>query len=181
MLVSNDPGVVAHARKLATQAREPVIWYEHCEVGYNYRMSNLLAAVGRAQLRSLNERVQARREIYRRYVEALHDLPGVSFQPEAPWGLHTRWLTVMLVDESAFGASRDAVLRAMEEQQIEARPVWKPMHLQPLFRDCEVVGGDVAREVFERGICLPSGSGMTPDQQARVIEVVRRLAPARWV
>jgi len=181
MLVSNDPGVVAHARKLATQAREPVIWYEHCEVGYNYRMSNLLAAVGRAQLRSLDERVQARREIYRRYVEALHDLPGVSFQPEAPWGLHTRWLTVMLVDESAFGASRDAVLRAMEEQQIEARPVWKPMHLQPLFRDCEVVGGDVAREVFERGICLPSGSGMTPDQQARVIEVVRRLAPARWV
>ena len=176
MLVSNDEKLIAHARKLATQAREPVPWYEHREVGYNYRMSNLLAAVGRAQLRTLEERVQARRRIYERYVAGLSDLPGLSFQPEAPWGRHTRWLTVMLVDREAFGRGPEEIRQALEGLGIETRPVWKPLHLQPVFHGAETVGGGVAEDLFARGLCLPSGSSLTPEEQDRVIEAIRSLA-----
>ncbi len=178
MLISEDGRLIAHARKLATQAREPVPWYEHREVGYNYRMSNLLAAVGRAQLRSLEERVQARRRIYERYVAALSDLPGISFQPEAPWGRHTRWLTVMLVDQEAFGRGPEELRQALEDHGIETRPVWKPLHLQPVFQGAETVGGSVAEELFTRGLCLPSGSSLTSQEQDRVIEAIRSLAKA---
>lgn len=176
MLVSQDEGLIAHARKLATQAREPVPWYEHREVGYNYRMSNLLAAVGRAQLRTLEERVQARRRIYERYVAGLSDLPGIDFQPEAPWGRHTRWLSVMLVDEKAFGLGPEGIRQALEAKGIETRPVWKPLHLQPIFQEAERVGGEVAEELFARGLCLPSGSSLTFEEQDRVIESIRALA-----
>lgn len=176
MLVSHDEGFIAHARKLATQAREPVPWYEHREVGYNYRMSNLLAAVGRAQLRTLEERVQARRRIYERYVAGLSDLPGIDFQPEAPWGRHTRWLSVMLVDEKAFGLGPEGIRQALEARGIETRPVWKPLHLQPIFQEAERVGGKVAEELFARGLCLPSGSSLTLEEQDRVIESIRVLA-----
>lgn len=176
MLVSDDGQLIAHARKLATQAREPVPWYEHIEVGYNYRMSNLLAAVGRAQLRTLEERVQARRRIYERYVAGLSDLPGLSFQPEAPWGRHTRWLTVMLVDREAFGRGPEEIRQALEGLGIETRPVWKPLHLQPVFHGAETVGGGVAEDLFARGLCLPSGSSLTPEEQDRVIEAIRSLA-----
>jgi len=176
MLVSEDGRLVAHARKLATQAREPVPWYEHREVGYNYRMSNLLAAIGRAQLRTLEERVQARRRIYERYVAGLSDLPGLSFQPEAPWGRHTRWLTVMLVDREAFGRGPEEIRQALEGLGIETRPVWKPLHLQPVFHGAETVGGGVAEDLFARGLCLPSGSSLTPEEQDRVIEAIRSLA-----
>lgn len=176
MLVSHDEGLIAHARKLATQAREPVPWYEHREVGYNYRMSNLLAAVGRAQLRTLEERVRARRRIYERYVAGLSDLPGIDFQPEAPWGRHTRWLSVMLVDEKAFGLGPEGIRQALEAKGIETRPVWKPLHLQPIFQEAERVGGEVAEELFARGLCLPSGSSLTPEEQDRVIESIRALA-----
>lgn len=176
MLVSNDEKLIAHARKLATQAREPVPWYEHREVGYNYRMSNLLAAVGRAQLRTLEERVQARRRIYERYVAGLSDLPGLSFQPEAPWGRHTRWLTVMLLDREAFGRGPEEIRQALEGLGIETRPVWKPLHLQPVFHGAETVGGGVAEDLFARGLCLPSGSSLTPEEQDRVIEAIRSLA-----
>lgn len=176
MLVSNDEKLIAHARKLATQAREPVPWYEHREVGYNYRMSNLLAAIGRAQLRTLEERVQARRRIYERYVAGLSDLPGLSFQPEAPWGRHTRWLTVMLLDREAFGRGPEEIRQALEGLGIETRPVWKPLHLQPVFHGAETVGGGVAEDLFARGLCLPSGSSLTPEEQDRVIEAIRSLA-----
>jgi len=176
MLVSEDGRLVAHARKLATQAREPVPWYEHREVGYNYRMSNLLAAIGRAQLRTLEERVQARRRIYERYVAGLSDLPGLSFQPEAPWGRHTRWLTVMLVDREAFGRGPEEIRQALEGLGIETRPVWKPLPLQPVFHGAETVGGGVAEDLFARGLCLPSGSSLTPEEQDRVIEAIRSLA-----
>ncbi len=176
MLVSEDGRLVAHARKLATQAREPVPWYEHREVGYNYRMSNLLAAIGRAQLRTLEERVQARRRIYERYVAGLSDLPGLSFQPEAPWGRHTRWLTVMLVDREAFGRGPEDIRQALEGLGIETRPVWKPLHLQPVFHGAETLGGGVAEDLFARGLCLPSGSSLTPEEQDRVIEAIRSLA-----
>ncbi|GAA5337068.1 aminotransferase class I/II-fold pyridoxal phosphate-dependent enzyme [Thermus thalpophilus] len=176
MLVSEDGRLVAHARKLATQAREPVPWYEHREVGYNYRMSNLLAAVGRAQLRSLEERVWARRAIFERYVQGLSHLPGLSFQPEAPWGRHTRWLSVMLVDEEAFGLGPEAIRKALEAKGIETRPVWKPLHLQPVFQGAERVGGEVAENLFRRGLCLPSGSSLTREEQDRVIEAILSLA-----
>jgi len=175
MLVSSDAELIAHARKLATQAREPVPWYEHAEVGYNYRLSNLLAAVGRAQLRTLEDRVQARRRIFERYVAGLSDLPGLTFQPEAPWGRHTRWLTVITLDPEAFGRTPEEVRRALEEQGIETRPVWKPMHLQPVFREAETVGGEVAEELFARGLCLPSGSSLSLEDQDRVIEAIRAL------
>jgi len=175
MLVSDQEEVIAHARKLATQAREPVPWYEHREVGYNYRMSNLLAALGRAQLRTLEERVEKRQRIFQRYVEELADLPGISFQPEAPWGRHTRWLTVITIEPELFGATVEEVRQALELENIEARPVWKPLHLQPVFRDCEKIGGAVAESLFAKGLCLPSGSALTENDQARIIETVKSL------
>lgn len=172
MLVSNDDRLIRHARKLATQARESVPYYEHTEIGYNYRMSNLLAAVGRAQLRTLEQRVHKRRWIFERYRQHLCDLPGISFMPEAPWGQSTRWLSVILIDEHLAGVSPETVRRALEAEHIEARPVWKPLHLQPAFRGCEVVGGAVAEDLFQRGLCLPSGTGMTGADIERVSAVI---------
>jgi dTDP-4-amino-4,6-dideoxygalactose transaminase len=176
MLATDDADLAARARKLATQARDPAPHYEHTEMGYNYRLSNLLAAVGRAQLRVLHQRVTARRAVFDRYRKQLGDLPGLTFQPEAPWGVHTRWLTCLLVDEKAFGADRETIRQALEEENIEARPLWKPMHLQPLYKDCEVYGGGVAESLFRQGLCLPSGSSLTEADQDRVIETVRRVA-----
>ncbi len=174
MLVSDDAALIAHARKLAMQAREPVPYYEHQEIGYNYRLSNILAAIGRGQLRVLEERVRARRQIFQRYVEGLSDLPGIAFQPEAPWGSHTRWLTVITVEPEAFGATAEEIRLALEAKNIEARPVWKPLHLQPVFRECECMGGKVAESLFKRGLCLPSGSSLTPADQQQIIEIIKR-------
>ena len=176
MLVSEDEELIAHARKLATQARDPAPHYQHSEVGYNYRLSNLLAAVGRGQLQVLDDRVAARRRIFQRYREGLGDLPGLHFQPEAPWGKHTRWLTCLTIDPEAFGADREAVRTVLEDANIEARPLWKPMHMQPLFHSCELYGGQVGEALFRDGLCLPSGSGMTQADQDRVIEEVREAA-----
>jgi len=173
MLVSDDASLIAHARKLSTQARDPAPHYQHSEVGYNYRMSNLLAAVGRGQLEQLTHRVAARRRIFERYVERLGHLPGLRFQAEAPWARHTRWLTCLTVDEGDFGVDREVVRGALTAAGIEARPLWKPMHLQPLCRGCEVYAPAVGAELFRTGLCLPSGSAMTDGEQDRVIEVVR--------
>jgi dTDP-4-amino-4,6-dideoxygalactose transaminase len=175
MLVSHDDRLVAHARKLATQAREPFPYYEHAEVGYNYRMSNLLAAVGRAQLRTLEMRVQKRRWIFEQYRLRLRHLPGVEFMPEAPWGRCSRWLSVILIDSNEFGATPETVRLALEAENIESRPIWKPLHLQPVFSGCEVVGGAVAEDLFRRGLCLPSGTGMTETDIERVVEVIQRV------
>ena len=175
MLVSDDAELVAHARKLATQAREPAPHYEHTEIGYNYRLSNLLAAVGRGQLRVLDDRVAARRANFEFYRDAFAGLPGVEMMPEAEWGTHSRWLTCLTIDPAAFGADREAVRLAMEAENIEARPVWKPMHLQPVFSGCERVGGAVAEDLFSRGLCLPSGSNLTRGELERVAEVFRRV------
>ncbi|CAN5848224.1 hypothetical protein BH23GEM7_BH23GEM7_08090 [soil metagenome] len=176
MLVSEDEALVAHARKLATQARDPAPHYEHSEIGYNYRLSNVLAGIGRGQLQVLEERVAARRRNFDYYRDALGDLPGLDFMPEAPWGRHTRWLTCLTIDPPAFGADREQIRLALEAENIEARPVWKPMHLQPVFARFESVGGEVAADLFERGLCLPSGSNLTPADLARVVEVVRSVA-----
>jgi dTDP-4-amino-4,6-dideoxygalactose transaminase len=173
MLVSDDERLLAHARKLATQARDPAPHYEHSEIGFNYRLSNVLAAIGRGQLRLLEERVRARRRNFEYYREALGDLPGLEFMPEAPWGRHTRWLTTLTIDPAAFGTGREAIRLALEVENIEARPVWKPMHLQPVFAGCAVIGGGVAADLFDRGLCLPSGSNLTTNDLDRVIAVVR--------
>lgn len=176
MLVSSDERLITHARKLATQARDPAPHYQHSEIGYNYRMSNILAGIGRAQLRVLEERVQARRRNFEFYKEALCDLPGLEFQPEAPWGRHTRWLTCILINPDEFGATREEVRLALEAENIESRPVWKPMHLQPVFQNYPCVGGRVAEDLFSRGLCLPSGSNLSVDDLQRVVEVIRRCA-----
>jgi dTDP-4-amino-4,6-dideoxygalactose transaminase len=167
-----------HARFLATQARDPAPHYEHSQLGYNYRLSNLLAAVGRAQLADLDRRVQARREHNRTYRQALADLPGVEFMPEAPHCRSTFWLTALTVDPEVAGVDREHVRRHLEGLNIEARPVWKPMHLQPYYRDCEVRGGSVSARLFEQGLCLPSGSSLTPEQRERVVEAIREALGA---
>lgn len=172
MLVSDDAALVEHARKLSTQAREPAPHYEHTEIGFNYRLSNLLAAVGRAQLATLPERVAARRAVFDRYRMLLAGVPGIDFMPEAPWSEGNRWLTCMTVDPEAFGADREAVRLALEAQDVEARPVWKPMHLQPVFSGHAVFGGAISAALFDRGLCLPSGTGLTEAEQGRIAELV---------
>ncbi len=174
MLLAAHQPWIDRARHLATQAREPVRHYEHNEIGYNYRLSNLLAAVGRAQLADLERRVDARRAIQARYRAALGDLPGWSFMPEASFGRATFWLTCATIAPAAAGETRDDVIDRLAAVNIEARPVWKPLHLQPAFIAAQVHGGQIAEQLFRDGLCLPSGSGLTPRDQDRVIEVVRR-------
>jgi pyridoxal phosphate-dependent aminotransferase EpsN len=176
MLVSPDEALIKKARFLATQARDPAPHYQHSEIGYNYRLSNVLAGIGRGQLQVLADRVNARRANCVFYEKAFADLPGISFMPEAPWNRCTRWLTCILVDQAAFGADREAIRLALEAENIEARPVWKPMHLQPVFAACDRFGGEVAEDLFNRGLCLPSGSNLTEADLARVVEVVRRVS-----
>jgi pyridoxal phosphate-dependent aminotransferase EpsN len=172
-LLSNDPAALARARYFATQAREPAPHYEHTEIGFNYRMSNICAAIGRGQLQTLDERVAARRANFDAYVAGLSDLPGITFMPEAPYGRGNRWLTTLTIDPAAFGATREEVRKALEAEDIESRPVWKPMHLQPLYRDAKMIGGGVSARIFEQGLCLPSGSSLTAAERDRVIEAVR--------
>ncbi len=172
MLVSRNADWIAHARKLSTQAREPAPHYEHTEIGFNYRLSNLLAAVGRAQLEVLADRVAARRRVNERYRELLADAPGISFMPEASYGRGNCWLTCILVDPETAGTDRESIRLALEAEDIEARPLWKPMHLQPVFREAPMVGGDVSASLFERGLCLPSGSALTSGDQERIAEIL---------
>jgi dTDP-4-amino-4,6-dideoxygalactose transaminase len=176
MLLSRREDWISRARYLATQAREPVAHYEHVEVGYNYRLSNLLAAVGRAQLGDLDRRIEARRSINARYRAALDTLPGWDFLPEAAGHRSTCWLTCATIDPDAFGSDRDSVLRALAEHDIEGRPVWKPMHLQPVFTGCRMIGGAVSEQLFRDGICLPSGSRLAMSDQERIIDIVKGLA-----
>jgi pyridoxal phosphate-dependent aminotransferase EpsN len=173
MLVAHDDAWVRKARFWSTQARDPGIAYEHSEMGYNYRMSNVIAGIGRGQLEVLDDRVARRREIAFRYRDAFADLPGIELMPQAEYGFHTNWLSCFLVDPTAFGATRDELIAALDRANVEARPVWKPMHLQPLYRDAERYGGDVAADLFARGVCLPSSSNMTDDEQDWVIAAVR--------
>jgi len=173
MLVSDRPEWVARARFLASQARDPAVHYQHSQVGYNYRLSNLLAAVGRGQLQHLDERVAQRRGNNRRYRQALADLPGVAFMPEASYGQANGWLTCITVDPEQFGASREEIRQSLERENIEARPVWKPLHLQPAFQDCRCRGGAVAEALFERGLCLPSGSNLSQVDHARIVAAIQ--------
>ena len=174
MLVSPDVRWVEKARFLSQQARDPGIAYEHSELGYNYRMSNVLAGIGRGQLEVLDQRVSERRAIAFRYRDAFADVPGILPMPQAPHGLHTNWLSCFLIDESQFGCSRDSLIRHLDCANIETRPVWKPMHLQPLYAGCTRFGGAVAEDLFSRGICLPSSSSLSLQDQNYVVDQVRR-------
>jgi len=184
MLVSHDRSVIERARHLSTQAREPVAHYEHREVGYNYRMSNLAAAIGRGQLQTLSQKVATRRDINRRYRDALVQ-PGLSFMPEATYGRSNGWLTCVRIWADAFGATREDVRMHLESCGIESRAVWKPLHLQPAFSECRTRGGGVAHGLFLDGLCLPSGSSLSLRDQCRVISAIEeahmRSVPATAV
>jgi dTDP-4-amino-4,6-dideoxygalactose transaminase len=179
MLVSSRPDLIAHARYLSSQAREAVAHYEHTEIGYNYRMSNLLAAIGRGQLTTLAERVCCRRANNAFYRSALAEIPGITFMPEAGYGRPTCWLTCILIDAERFGASSEDLRLHLESRNIESRPVWKPMHLQPVFKDCRVRGGAVSARLFATGLCLPSGSNLQAAQRQRVVEGIVSLHESR--
>jgi len=221
MIASRDAGVVERARKRAQQAREPVVWYEHRELGYNHRMSNLVAAVGVGQLEALERILAKKRQIFEWYRERLEGVPGVRLMPEAGYGRCSRWLTVALLrppsgrngeckngggaDEWAHGACEGGlargepgeppgvppsgrngeckngggagewvmrVIEALERENIESRPVWKPMHLQPVFEGARVIGGAVGERLFANGVCLPSGAGLERDDVARICGVL---------
>lgn len=172
MLLTSKKEWADRARFLATQARDPAPHYQHSTIGYNYRLSNLLAAVGRGQLRALDEKVAARRANNAFYRRTIGELKGISFMPEASYGQSNCWLTCILVDSAQYGATREDIRLALESHNIEARPVWKPMHLQPVFADCRVVGGSVSASLFERGLCLPSGSSLTEEDRLRIIEII---------
>ena len=169
MLVSHRRDVIERARHLATQAREPVAHYEHTAIGFNYRLSNLLAAIGRGQLARLDGKLRRRRIVNAAYRAALGRVPGVSFMPDAPYGRSNMWLTCVTIDPARFGASPEEVRVHLENENIETRPVWKPMHMQPVFRSCRSVGGKVAERLFTTGLCLPSGSNLLAEQQSRIV------------
>jgi pyridoxal phosphate-dependent aminotransferase EpsN len=173
MLVSHHPEWVDKARFWSTQARDPGIAYEHSQMGYNYRLSNVLAGIGRGQLGVLDLRVQQRRAIAFRYREAFAGLTGISLMPQASYGLHTNWLSCFLIDEEELGCSRDQLIAHLDATNIESRPVWKPMHLQALYSRSKCYGGEVAEDLFRRGICLPSTSSLSVEDQLYVINQVR--------
>jgi pyridoxal phosphate-dependent aminotransferase EpsN len=176
MLLSDDEEAIGRARFLSTQARDSAPWYQHSELGYNFRMSNILAGIGRAQLKLLDDRVARRRAVFDCYRAALNSLPGVYFMPEGPLCRSNRWLTAINVDPELAGTSSMEIIEALAEQNIEARPVWKPMHLQPAFEGADYYrhDGDVSAELFANGLCLPSGSSLSESDQELVISTILR-------
>jgi pyridoxal phosphate-dependent aminotransferase EpsN len=177
MLISEDIEGLRKARFLATQARDPAPHYQHSNIGFNYRMSNILAGIGRAQLEVLNHRVEARRLIFEEYYRELSHLPGFYFMPELENTVSNRWLTALTINEKEAGVSVRDILHALTEENIEARPVWKPLHLQPIFQGAKYYQnskrGSISEYLFENGICLPSGSNMDIEDQIRVINCIK--------
>ena len=175
MLVTDDAELAKQARFLATQARDAAPHYQHSTIGYNYRLSNIAASIGLGQLTRLSGKVSRRRGHFKAYAEAFKSLPGVTMQPEASWGQSTRWLTCLTIDPQIAGVTREQVRLALEAENIEARPAWKPMHLQPVFAGAEMHGGKVSERLFDQGLCLPSGAGMSSEDRDRVITSVKRV------
>ena len=175
MLLTDDKESADKVRKWSTQSREPFPWYQHEETGYNYRMSNILAGIGRGQLVHLEEHVALKKAIYERYKEGLKDLP-VSMNPYMDCMEPNFWLSCMLIDEGCPVTPEDIRIK-LEEYNAEGTPIWKPMHMQPIFKDCDFVavgeGLDVGADIFARGFCLPSDIKMTAEQQDMVIEIIR--------
>ena len=174
-LVSDDAELIQRVRYLATQARDPAPYYQHSQVGFNYRLSNILAALGRGQLRSLEQRVAARRRNCEDDMQALGDVPGIRFMPEASYGRSSRWLTCLTIDAREFGCSRETVRLRLEAENIESRPLWKPMHKQPVFRGCAYFGSGLSERLFRDGLCLPSGSSLTEGDLERVSGLIRAV------
>lgn len=177
-ILSDNLELIGKARKLATQARENVLHYEHAEVGYNYRLSNVLAALGRAQLLKLDDRIAARRRNFTYYRDALGELEGLMFMPDAGWGLHTRWLTALTIDSTGFRKNRNDILAALEAENIETRPVWKPMHAQPVFEGARYFGRTVSDQLFRDGLCLPSGADLKESDLERIVNIIKGMSNA---
>jgi dTDP-4-amino-4,6-dideoxygalactose transaminase len=178
MLVSDDEALIARARFLSTQARDPAPHYEHSVIGYNYRMSNILAGVGRGQLQVLDDRIAARRAVRDAYAEGLADVPGIAWMPEPDWSFSTRWLSCATIDPAVTGISAQDLIKRLSDEMIEARPLWKPMHRQPVFAGTDYVtegNVSVSDRLFETGICLPSGSNMNADEIGRIVDTLRGL------
>ena len=179
MLLSDGEEDIEKARFWATQARDKAPWYQHSELGYNFRMSNVLAGIGRGQMNVLQERVLARRAVFDRYKAALASFPEACFMPEPDWSYSNRWLTTFTINAAHSSATPQDLIAALAAENIEARPVWKPMHLQPVFENAPYYpheeGKDIAHDLFESGICVPSGSNLTDEEQARVISVLQRV------
>lgn len=173
MLLSNDQAWVERAGYLATQAREPVAHYEHKAIGYNYRMSNVLAGLGCSQLVDLPRRIAVRKAHFEAYTAALSEFDGVTMMPVSVDCNNNYWLSCFTVDSDVSGVSKDTILSALNDADIEARPVWKPLHLQPIFENCKVYGRSCSKQIFEQGICLPSGSSLSDAERLQVVDVIR--------
>ena len=174
MLLTDRSEFVLEAKKLSTQSREEALHYEHAQVGYNYRLSNILAALGRAQLKSLDQYVEKRREIFNYYYNNLKNVEGIRFMPEIENGKSTRWLSVVLMENINHDKIED-IIRSFSEENIEVRPIWKPMHLQPVFEDASFYYNSqkpISASLFEHGLCLPSGSDLSKNDLNRIIELL---------
>ncbi len=176
ILASDDEELIRHARKLATQSRDPFPYYEHTEIGYNYRLSNLAAAVGVGQMTVLEQRVARRRQLFDLYSRELSDVPGITLMPEPSYSRSTHWLTVIQIDQARFGCGPNEIRERLEKENIESRPVWKPMHMQPVFAKNRMIGGAVSEHVFQNGLCLPSGSAMKDEDIHRICALIRQMA-----
>jgi dTDP-4-amino-4,6-dideoxygalactose transaminase len=178
-LISNDPAFVEKAKFLSTQARDPAPHYQHSHVGYNYRMSNISAGIGRGQMLVLDERVAQRRANHERYRQFFAGIPGVSMLEEPEGFFSNRWLSCVLIDPALTGGlTREDLRLALELENIESRPLWKPLHLQPIFEHCPYYGGSVAEDLFEMGLCLPSGSNLTDEEFSSVLMAIERILVA---
>lgn len=175
-LISHDEAAIERAKFLAQQARDPAIHYEHSEIGYNYRMSNIVAGVGRGQLKVLDERIDMRRNIFKTYKQALSHIPGIEFQPEPENSKSNRWLTALTIDPELTKTTNLAIIDALSEQNIESRPVWKPMHLQPLYKDAKYypheANTSISDKLYKNGICLPSGTNLNEADLERIITII---------
>ncbi|MBY0145890.1 DegT/DnrJ/EryC1/StrS aminotransferase family protein [Neobacillus niacini] len=183
MLVSNDQEALQRARFLATQARDAAPHYQHSQIGFNYRLSNILAGIGRAQLEVLDDRITARRAVFQQYYDALSNIPGLRFMPELAETFSNRWLTALTINENETGISVIDILNALSEENIEARPVWKPLHLQPVFKERKYYSHNknesVSETLFNNGLCLPSGSNMTDEDIKTVIHYIKQTVIKR--
>ncbi len=179
MLVAREAAFTERARFLGTQARDPAPHYQHSAIGFNYRMSNVLAGIGRGQLRVLPQRVASRRRNFAYYQAVLGAVPGITFMPRAAYGEPNCWLTCITIDPEVFGATREEVRLGLEAENIESRPVWKPLHTQPVFAGCRVRGGAVSEAAFAHGLCLPSGSSLTEPELERICALVRATPKRR--
>jgi dTDP-4-amino-4,6-dideoxygalactose transaminase len=178
MLVTKDAAMATRIRKWSTQSREDTPWYEHTEIGYNYRMSNVLAALGHSQLKRVDSEVTSRRRIRDAYRERLVGIEGVFIQSDPPWGRSNAWLTIIQLNRSFHPDASRHLRDALAAEEIESRPIWKPMHQQPVFRENEAFLAGRADALFEEGLCLPSGTALTEKDIDRVCSVIIKTLTA---